>query len=163
METLNSMRIREAIIDDVPTLKELHDRAVRELCQADYTSEQIEGWVNKSPLEKYYWRLETQRIFVAEDEGKTLGFVRWYPETNELCSICVEPAFARQGIGSRLMETACQDAKENNVEMLWLDASLTAVPFYQALGWEYIALSTDGPLDNVRMTKHLEEEMDQST
>ena len=149
------MNIRLAGIDDVPTLKELHDRSVRELCQADYTSDQIEGWVNKSPLEKYYWRLETQRIFVAEDQGRILGFVRWYPKTNELCSICVEPAFARQGIGSELMEVACQDAREHKVEVLWLDASLTAVPFYQVLGWDYIELSTEGPLDSVRMVKQL--------
>jgi len=39
--------------------------------------------------------------------------------------------------------------------MFWLDASLTAVPFYQALGWDYVALSTDGPLDSVRMVKQL--------
>jgi putative acetyltransferase len=149
------MIIRNAEIDDVPNLKELHDRAVLELCQADYTDEQLEAWVNISPLEKYYWRLETQRIFIAEDEGEIVGFVRWYPDTNELCSICVEPAFARQGIGTILMETACQDAREREVESLWLDASLTAVPFYQALGWEYIALATDGPLDSVRMMKKL--------
>ncbi len=149
------MKIRKAVIDDVPLIKELHDRAVRELCQADYTTDQLESWVNWTPLEKYYWRLENQRIFIAEDEGKTLGFVRWYPKTNELCSICVEPEFARQGIGTRLMEFACEDARAHNVETLWLDASLTAVPFYQVLGWEYVELSTHGLLESVRMIKQL--------
>jgi len=149
------MIIRKAVIDDVPMLKELHDRAVMELCRAAYTSDQLAGWVNKSPLEKYYWRLETQRIFIAEDEGNPLGFVRWYPKTNELCSICVEPEFARQGIGTRLMEFACADARDNNVETLWLKASLNAVPFYQALGWDYIEHITDGPLDCVRMEKEI--------
>lgn len=150
------MIIRKADVDDVPTLKELHDRAVMELCRADYTIDQLESWVNKSPLEKYYWRLETQRIFIAEDAGRTLGFVRWYPKTNELCSICVEPEFARRGIGTSLMEHACQDARDHNVETFWLDASLTAVPFYQALDWQYVELSTDGPLDSVRMVKLLQ-------
>lgn len=149
------MKIRKAEIGDVPILKELHDRAVLELCRSAYTIDQLEGWVNRSPLEKYYWRLETQRIFIAEKDGRTLGFVRWYPETNELCSICVEPEFARQGIGARLMEIACEDAREQNVETLWLDASLTAVPFYQALGWEYVKLITDGPFDCVRMEKQI--------
>jgi len=126
-----------------------------ELCCNDYTINQLTGWVNKSPFEKYLWRLERQRIFIAEIDGKILGYVRWYPKTSELCSICVEPEFARQGIATKLMEVAYDDARTRNVESLWLDASLTSVPFYQNLGWDYVALSTDGPLDSVRMIKQL--------
>ena len=150
------MIIREAIIDDALTMKELHDRAVMELCRHDYTIDQLKDWVNKSPMEKYVWRLERQRIFVAGIDGKMLGYVRWYPETNEFCSICVEPEFTRQGIATRLMEIACNDARDHDVKSLWLDASLTAVPFYQNLGWGYVALLTDGPLDCVRMEKQLD-------
>ncbi len=121
-----------------------------------HTLDQLQNWIDKSPLEKYYWRLERQRILLAEKDGKILGHVRWYPKTNELCSICVEPEFTRQGIGSVLMECACQDARDYGVGELWLDASLTAVPFYQHLGWDYRICSTDGPLDSVRMTIQLQ-------
>ncbi len=148
------MIIRKAGIDDALLMKELHDRAIMELCRNDYTIDQLKSWVNKSPIEKYLWRLATQRIFIAERDERMLGFVRWYPETNELCSICVEPEFARQGIATKLMEYAYNDAKAHSVEMLWLDASLTAVPFYLALGWDYVTLSTDDALDHVRMEKH---------
>jgi GNAT superfamily N-acetyltransferase len=149
------MKIRKAAAADLPTLKVLHDRAVLELCSGDYTADQLESWINSSPLEKYYWRLERQRIFVAEEEGRPLGFVRWYPKTGELCSICVEPEFARQGVGTLLMEFAVEDAREHNVEILWLKASLNAVPFYGSLGWEYKELSKEGPLPYVKMEKHL--------
>ena len=149
------MIIRKAVIDDAMMMKELHDRAVMELCRNDYTTDQLEGWVNKSPPEKYLWRIGTQQIFIAEIDGKMLGYVRWYPKTNELCSICVEPEYARQGIATKLMEVAYRDAVKQNVETLWLDASLTAVPFYQSLGWDYVVLSTDGPLDSVRMVIRL--------
>ena len=149
------MIIRKAIFDDAVRIKELHDRAVMELCRNDYSSDQLRGWVNRSPLEKYRWRLETQRIFIAEKDGRMVGFVRWYPETDELCSICVEPEFARQGIGTTLMEYAYADAKDHDVNSLWLDASLTAVPFYQALGWDDVSVSSQGPLESVRMIKRL--------
>lgn len=149
------MIIRKAKIDDASTMKELHDRAVMELCRHDYSNEELKGWVNKSALEKYLWRLETQRIFIADLDGKMLGFVRWYPKTAELCSICVEPEFARQGIASKLMEFAYKDAEEHDISELWLDASLTAVPFYETLGWDYVALSTDGPIDSVRTIRQL--------
>lgn len=153
--------IRKAVFEDVRALKRLHDRAVMELCRSDYTSEQLRSWIDRSPLEKYYWRLETQRIFLAEKGGMILGYVRWYPDTNELCSICVEPEYTRQGIGTALMEWACKDAREQGVDRLWLDASLTAVPFYLSLGWEKGATSKGGLLDSVRMTKDLEQETDQ--
>jgi len=67
------MIIREAVIDDAMTMKELHDRAVMELCRNDYTINQLMGWVNKSSLEKYLWRLERQRVFIAEIDGKMFG------------------------------------------------------------------------------------------
>jgi N-acetylglutamate synthase-like GNAT family acetyltransferase len=149
------MKIRVAVIDDAKKMKELHDRAVLELCQNDYTIQQLESWINKSSIEKYYLRFETQRIFIAEQDGRMLGYVRWYPETNELCSLCVEPEFARQGIATSLMAHAEQDAREQNVHQLWLDASLTAVPFYQTLGWDFVKLSKAGSLDCVRMIKEL--------
>jgi putative acetyltransferase len=150
-----TMIIRKAVINDAGVIKEVHDRAVLELCRNDYTAGQLKSWINRSPLEKYVWRLETQRVFIAEKDGRTLGFVRWYPKTNELCSICVEPEYARQGIGTQLMEYAYADAKEIGAESLWLDASLTAVPFYQALGWDYVSLSEEGQLESVRMVKRL--------
>ena len=149
------MIIRKAEIEDAGIIKELHDRAVMELCRTDYSSDQLRGWIDRSPLEKYRWRLETQRVFIAEKDGRMVGFVRWYPETNELCSICVEPEFARQGIGTTLMEYAYADAKEHNTESLWLDASLSAVPFYQALGWDDVSLSSQGSLESIRMIKRL--------
>lgn len=149
------MEIRKAVVDDLPSLKALHDRAVMELCGDDYTIDQLEGWINSSPLEKYHWRLERQRFFLAERNGRPLGFVRWYPKTNELCSVCVEPEFARQGIGTLLMRSACEDARAHQVNLLWLKASLNAVPFYESLGWEYIELTTEGPLSYVRMEKHI--------
>jgi putative acetyltransferase len=155
------MIIREAVIDDALTMKELHDRAVLELCRNDYTIDQLKGWVNKSPLEKYLWRLERQRSFVAESDGNMLGYVRWLPEENLLCSICVKPEFARQGIATTLMEAVYKDARDLNMKTLWLEASLTAVPFYQRLGWDYVALITDGPLDCVRMEIQLDPKNDQ--
>lgn len=149
------MKIRKAVLEDVRFLKEIHDRAVLELCSQDYTREQLQSWIARSPPEKYYWRLETQRIFLAAEGERILGFVRWYPDTNELCSICVEPEFARQGIGTALMEYACQDARDHGVDLLWLDASLTAVPFYVSLGWEKGAAFAEGPLESIRMTLEL--------
>jgi putative acetyltransferase len=149
------MIIRPAMIDDAQGMKELHDRAVMELCKDDYTLDQLIDWVSKSPLEKYVWRLERQRIFIAEIEEQMVGFVRWLPDEKMLCSICVEPAFARQGIATQLMKYVYKDARILQVADLWLEASLTAIPFYESLGWEQTEELIDDALQGMKMVKLL--------
>ncbi|GJM42598.1 MAG: acyltransferase [Ardenticatenaceae bacterium] len=150
------MQIRKATLEDAEAIWRLHHRSVLSLCAADYTSEQIANWVQHSTLARQQARLKKHRVFVAEEEGHLIGFVRWNPATFELCSLFVDPDFVRRGVASALMETACQDARACGVTKFWLDASLTAVPFYTATGWQTIKQMMHGELACVRMTKQLE-------
>jgi putative acetyltransferase len=158
MPGMINMAIRKANVADAQVIMNLHERSVLGLCADDYSQEQIKGWLAQSNLKKYQHRLKQHHSFIAEVDGKTAGYVRWNPETNELCSIFVDPDFVRQGIASDLMRIAERDALNLNVSEFWLDASLTAVPFYEDQGWTYVELSTHGPLECVRMTKQLPEE-----
>lgn len=114
------MKIREANVDEAQAIKELHDRSALALCRNEYTTEQLEEWVKSSTVEKYRRRLEKHRTFVAEKDDIMVGFVRWNPETNELCSIFVDPDYARQGIATELMNRAYEDAVSKGVDKLWL-------------------------------------------
>jgi GNAT superfamily N-acetyltransferase len=147
--------IRAARIDEAQQIKDLHDRAIQKLCREEYTPEEIQGWVNRAKLEKYQQRLTQHRCFVAERDKNLIGQVRWNPETKELCSIFVEPEYARQGIASLLMKKVYEDMRSYKVEESWLDASLNAVPFYLDEGWQFIEVRTHGFLECVRMVKRL--------
>ena len=149
------MEIRKASVDDAYDIWKLHERSVLGLCGDDYTPEQLQGWVEHSTLEKYEQRLAKHRSYVAELDGNMIGYVRWNPETNELCSIFVDPDHARQGVATKLMEIAYEDAKSHGVKEMWLDASLTAVPFYEVLGWTWVEGKRHGPLECIRMTFRL--------
>ena len=149
------MIIRKANVNDAQAIMELHEHSVLELCRNDYSPDQLQGWVKASTLEKYQLRLEKHRSYIAELDGKVIGYVRWFPEIKELCSIFVHPEHIRQGLATELMDIAEQDAISQGINELWLDASLTAVPFYQALGWRFVERKTHGPLECVRMTKQL--------
>ena len=150
------MKTRPAVLADAQAIKALHGRSVRGLCRDHYTPEQIEGWLKNSAVAKYRQRLRLHRSFVAEIEGEIIGYVRWNPTTNELCSIFVDPDHARQGIGRALMGVAYDDVRSFGVKDLWLDASLNAVPFYQVEGWQYIEQRMHGSLQCVRMTKRMD-------
>ena len=71
----------------------------------------------------------------------------------ELCSLFVDPDHTRQGTATQLMERAYEDVIAAGVENLWLYSSLTAVPFYENDGWQFVAHSTRGSLACVRMEK----------
>ncbi len=148
-------KIRTATLADAEAIWQLHNRSVLALCAADYSQEQLANWVAHSTLARQQERLQQHRVFVAEQDGQLIGFVRWNPATNELCSLFVDPDFVRRGVATVLMETVSEDARACGVTQFWLDASLTAVPFYQATGWQTIKQMMHGKFACVRMTKQL--------
>ena len=155
MFKISDMIIRKATLDDAADILSLHNHSVLALCRDDYTPDQLQYWLSYSTLEKYQVRLKHHSSFVAEYNGKMIGYVRWNPQSNELCSIFVDPEYVRQGVATALMEVAYRDALSQGVREMWLFASLTAVPFYQAIGWRYVERSMRGDLECVRMTKRI--------
>ncbi len=68
--------IRKATVDDAEAIMNLQTHSVLELYRVDYSTEQLQSWVNASSLEKYQLRLEKHRSYIAEGDGKMLGYVR---------------------------------------------------------------------------------------
>ena len=155
------MIIRKATLDDVQVIWEVHTRSIESLCAPDYAPNQIQAWVGGKKPEYYVERIQRDPIYVAEIAGNVVGFIRFRPPTNELCSIFVDPDYTRQGIGTDLFKKACEEAKYLGMTTFWLDASLTAVPFYQAMGFLNEGQTTHRfsgvDLKCIRMRKHLDE------
>ena len=61
-----------------------------------------------------------------------------------------DPIILKELHDQAVLERGYEDARKQKVETRWLDASLTKVSFYQALGWDYVTLATDGSIDSVR-------------
>ncbi len=153
------MIIREATVDDAREIWKLHMRSVRRLCSTDYAPEQIEAWVNHRTLDEYRERIKRHHCYVAESDSKVVGYARFDPTTSELCSVFVDPDCTRQGVGTRLVSEACGDAVSRGTEYFWLDASLTAVPFYESVGFtrekSTVHVFSGVDLECVRMTRRL--------
>ena len=154
------MIIRKATLDDVQVIWEVHTRSIESLCAPDYAPNQIQAWVGSKKPENYIERIQRDPTYVAEIAVNVVGFIRFRPLTNELCSIFVDPGYIRQGIGTDLFKKACEEAKHLGMTYFWLDSSLTAVPFYQAMGFLSESRTTHKfsgvTLKCVRMRKHLD-------
>jgi putative acetyltransferase len=125
--------VRKAVPADCPSIYEAHTRAIRELCSADYNQTQIEAWAGPRRPTDYLKPISQGRLFVAEVGSKVVGFSEYDNQTAELKAVYVNPDYARRGIGKALFTRACDEARAEGLDALWLDASLTAVPFYLAL------------------------------
>ncbi len=157
------IRIRQAVPEDIPTLRELIDASVRGLQTGDYAQGQIEAAL------KTVYGVDSQLIadgtyFVAEAESpenakpaivgcggwskrKTLfGGDHWGGRHDALLdpgkdaakirAFFVYPEWARRGIGSVILN-ACEDAARSaGFTRLEMGATLTGVPFYKARGYE---------------------------
>jgi GNAT superfamily N-acetyltransferase len=149
--------IRLASEADVPALLELIPVSARALSQGYYSPEQIEG------ATRYVFGPDSRLIadgtyYVAHVEGHIAGCGGWSrrrslyggdqmsPEADPLLdpateaarirAFFVHPAFARRGIGSRILHACMDAARAAGFRRLELAATLPGVPLYEAFGFQ---------------------------
>jgi N-acetylglutamate synthase-like GNAT family acetyltransferase len=181
-----NIRIRQAVAADIPVLRELIEASVRGLQAQDYTPTQLEsalrtvyGVDSQLIADGTYFVAETEEASPDREpcitgcggwsKRKTLyGGDRWTGREDELLNpLCdaakiraffIHPAWARRGIGSKILESCEAAARAAGFTRFEMGATLTGVPMYRARGYvelEQLAV----PLENgeslpiVRMAK----------
>jgi len=181
-----NIRIRQAVAADIPVLRELIEASVRGLQAQDYTPTQLEsalrtvyGVDSQLIADGTYFVAETEEANPDREpcitgcggwsKRKTLyGGDRWTGREDELLDpLCdaakiraffIHPAWARRGIGSKILESCETAARAAGFTRFEMGATLTGVPMYRARGYvelEQLAV----PLENgkslpiVRMAK----------
>lgn len=156
---MSGVTVRPARASDAPAICCVHQRAVRILCQADYTSDQVEGWIGARVPQDYVDSMTGgEHLWVAEIRGQVVGFAGI--KGSEITAVYVEPREARQGIGGQLLHVVERVAAAGGLPCVYLDASLTAVPFYTNQGYQSVEhrthrLRSGVDIACVRMEKRL--------
>ena len=173
------IHIRPARLDETQALAALIERSVRTLQANDYTPEQLDGALGS------VFGVDRQLIrdgsyFVAEIEGSMAGCGGWSRrktlfgadavadrddevltpgvDAARIRAFFVDPAFARRGVGTALLEACEGAATAFGFTQLELGATLTGVPLYHRYGYTPVERS-EAPLPNgltltiVRMAK----------
>ena len=179
------LTVRQAIPEDIPVLQELIRVSVLGLQAGDYTPEQLElaldrvfgvdtqlirdgtyfvaeamadhaqviagcgGWSKRKTLfgSDHYACREDALLDPAHDAAKIRAFF-------------VHPAWARRGVGSRILEVCETAAAAEGFRRLEMGATLTGVPLYLARGYvekehREVPLVPGLSLPIVHMEKHL--------
>ena len=139
---MSGVVVREARADEARRLTELalrakaswgYDAAFMAACREELTltPEKIAAW----------------HVWVAEAEGQIAGMVALSLDGGaEVEDFFVEPAFQGRGVGSALMATLLDAAREAGAETLEVDADPNAEAIYARLGFETFGRSPSGSI-----------------
>ncbi|WP_231183035.1 GNAT family N-acetyltransferase [Haladaptatus sp. DYF46] len=155
--------IRHATEADAEPILDLRCAAIRVFGVERYHEEQVERWAAQ-PLGSAPYvesiRSETESVLVAEVSGELAGFGRVEPDTGVVSAVYVHPDHARNRVGSELLSHLESRARNAGVDSVTLHASLNAVPFYEARGYERIStviheVTGGGELACVEMARNI--------
>jgi putative acetyltransferase len=137
-----SIHIRPMRDQDALSFLTLHHAAVRGLAAKDYLPDVIECWapmpITERQLEQVLANGANEIRLLAEIDGEIVGLGTIIIAKNELRTCYVAPRATRRGVGTALVRELERIALAHRLEWLALDASLTAEPFYAALGYEVL-------------------------
>jgi N-acetylglutamate synthase-like GNAT family acetyltransferase len=137
----DTLRLREATLEDSAALERLFAASARGLLRPDYTDQQIEAAIaTRMELDSAMIRAGT--YFVIEAAGEIVGCGGWSPwptthagQVARIRGFFVHPDWARRGIGRRLLEECEASAHERGLVSAELMATLTGQRLYQACGY----------------------------
>lgn len=144
------MRVRGAVPADAGAIRTLHEAAIREFGPLAYSRTQVDAWARGCESVDYIAAIEADDVeFIVADidddiggfGSLRLGTPLEYELTvdAEVTAVYVHPSVARQGIGTRLYRELERRARAHGATRLGLSASLNAVPFYEAQGYERVS------------------------
>lgn len=156
-----ALNIRPFQPSDVPAIAQLFHETVRIVNASDYNAAQLRAW---APDDLYFrdWATRCTACFtyVAVADADVLGFAELSAEGQIGCFYC-HWAYQRQGIGRQLFQALLTQATHLHLTRLTVEASITAKPFFEALGFRTVqrqrVICRQQQLINYRMVKNLDE------
>ena len=136
------MLSRPALESDVEAIAVVHAAAIRQACAEVYEPNQIHAWLSGKTREGYLRAVVERPVFVAVHDEGVIGFSELEPKTAEICAVYVHPDFLRRRVGSELLRAVESSAAEHGLSRLHLHATINAIPFYRAHGFELDAMTS---------------------
>jgi GNAT superfamily N-acetyltransferase len=129
-----TLEIRRARDTDRDAIWRVHVHSIRALCTGWYGEAEIGVWVGRLTPEVYRGAILNRVVLVAEQDGEIVGFGQLDLDRAEIEAVYVVPDTARQGVGSRLLRSLGEVARQRGLARLHLCASLNAQVLYGARG-----------------------------
>jgi putative acetyltransferase len=132
------MKIRLFEKQDAEKVARLFHETVREINIRDYSRDQVEAWAPENIHFRDWEEICSNRFtYVADDEGVIAGFGELEPNGHIDCFYC-HKNYQRCGVGSQIYQAIEAKALDLGVGHLRTEASITAKPFFQRMGFSIV-------------------------
>ena len=148
---MHEIVIRAAVEADVPAMAELCLASIRETNAKDYPPDVIERIATHFTAAEVLRRMAGRRVFIALDDTLLLGTISLGPD--KVHSVFVRADAQRRGVGRRMMAFIEDIARTEGRRALALSSSLTAVRFYERLGYTVAGREARDGVATVLMVK----------
>ncbi|TBR61957.1 GNAT family N-acetyltransferase [Westiellopsis prolifica IICB1] len=153
------MNIRKFHHQDTQEIMQLFYDTVHNINIRDYTPEQVNAWAPQyMNYRRWNEHLHSKMTYVAELDGKIIGFAQLEPDGHIDCFYCHKD-FQGMGVGSKLLDTLQTEAETLGINRLFAEVSITAKGFFEHKGFEVINQQTVErrrvKLINYRMDKNI--------
>ncbi|WP_267549610.1 GNAT family N-acetyltransferase [Rhizobium rhizogenes] len=144
--------------NDVRVTIDIFLRAIRETASKDYSPEQIAAWAKVDDAEVWAQYRASRPTWLAMNGPMPVGFTDLKPD-GCLDMMFVDPDHQGKGIASLLLATVEKAARDQGLQRIFTEASLTARPFFERKGFVVLAAQQvqkrGQTLANFRMEKML--------
>ena len=134
--------IRRLESGDAPGVAAVIRTALRETNGKDYPAAFLESFAESMTADEIRRRAEASHFYAACDDGRIVGCgaaasYRGRTDECELRTVFVLPEYQGAGLGRRIVETLESDGLCQRARRIELSSSVTAVGFYQKLGYRF--------------------------
>jgi GNAT superfamily N-acetyltransferase len=116
--------------------------AIRQTAASAYSPAIIDEWApavivreRVDTFQRWIERGEEVIVVAMKPAGEIIGFGSIVPANSELRAVYVHASYGGQGVGRALLARLEELARDAGVAELRMDASINAVPFYEANGF----------------------------
>ena len=132
------MEIRLFEKQDAEKIAHLFHETVREINIRDYSNTQVQAWAPDDINFRDWENICSNRFtYVADDKGDIAGFGELEPNGHIDCFYCHKD-YQRRGVGGQIYQAIKAKALELGLKHLTTEASITAKPFFQRMGFSVV-------------------------
>lgn len=132
------IQIRPFQITDVSQIAQLFHQTVHEVNIQHYSLSQVKAWAPDDLNFRNWADICANRLtYVADDRGIIAGFGELESNGHIDCFYC-HKNYQRRGVGRQIYNAIEAQALNLSIDRLFTEASLTAEPFFQQMGFALI-------------------------
>lgn len=152
-------KIRGYIFSDAPKLLDLFCQTIRVVNSRDYSADQINAWANLEERKaKWPETFKEKDVWVCDDQDEIAGFCE-LKNDGYIDRFYIAHNHIGRGVGQLLYKKLEAHAISLGLSQLFVDASITAKPFFSKMGFTNEKRQTvfigEVAFTNFRMTKDI--------